>query len=196
MCLWQQFLYGHQELSSPQNILAPKGAWGHNYLLSLELRRPLLLMWYLAAPCLCPIWTWQKSGRRRCLCSLHIKRERLLSVSQKIGTFSLPSFHQPREVHLSPRSFCAPNSWPTGAAAFYALARFSTAPPWGSWVHPGRSLWSPSEHSPHLCSSRPPQSQEDSSENNKVDQVELATSILKFSLSSTQLKLKTDSQIS
>ena len=153
-------------------------------------------MWYLAAPCLCPIWTWQKSGRRRCLCSLHIKRERLLSVNQKIDTFSLPSFHQPREVHLSPRSFCAPNSWPTGAAAFYALARFSTAPPWGSWVHPGRSLWSPSEHSPHLCSSRPPQSQEDSSENNKVDQVELATSILKFSLSSTQLKLKTDSQIS
>ena len=111
ICLWQQFLYGHQELSSPQNILAPKGAWGHNYLLSLELRRPLLLMWYLAAPCLCPIWTWQKSGRRRCLCSLHIKRERLLSVNQKIDTFSLPSFHQPREVHLSPRSFCAPNSW-------------------------------------------------------------------------------------
>ena len=68
ICLWQQFLYGHQELSSPQNILAPGAVWGHNYLLSLELRRPLLLMWYLAAPCLCPIWTWQKSGRRRCLC--------------------------------------------------------------------------------------------------------------------------------
>ena len=68
-----------------------------------------------------------KKWERRYLCSLHIKRERLLMVNEKIGTFSLPSFHQPREVHLSPRSFCAPNSWTTGAAAFYALARFSSS---------------------------------------------------------------------